>query len=44
VEAFQGGVFVIAVERRVGNLAVFEVLNEMDGEKAFAHAAFAIEN
>jgi hypothetical protein len=42
VEAFQSGVFVVAVERRVSDLVVFEILNKVDGEEAFADAAFAI--
>jgi len=37
-------VFVVAVERHVRELPVFEVLDEIDGEETFAHAALAVEN
>ena len=37
-------VFVVAVESRVRELPVFEVLDEIDGEETFAHAALAVED
>src|SRR5207302_10535086 len=44
MEAFQSRVFVIAVKGRIADFTVFEVLDEVDGEEAFADAAFAVED
>ena len=44
MEPFEGRVFVITVEGRMADMAVFEVLDEVDGEEAFADAAFAVED
>src|SRR5205814_8562932 len=44
MEPLEGRVLVVAVESDVSNLMVFEVLDEVDGEEAFADSAFAIED
>lgn len=44
MKPFQGRVLIIAVNRDMGDALVFEELNEIDGEEAFADAAFAIKD
>src|SRR6266540_3273584 len=40
----QSRILVVAINRDVGDAPVFEELDEVDGEEAFADAAFAIED
>ena len=44
MKSFQRRVFIIAVNRDMGDALVFEELDEIDGEEAFADAAFAIKD
>ena len=44
MKPFQCRVFIIAVNRDMGDALVFEELDEIDGEEAFADAAFAIKD
>jgi hypothetical protein len=44
MKPFQGGILVVAVNRDMGNALVFEVLDKVDGEEAFANAAFAVKD
>src|SRR5438445_263940 len=44
VKALQSRILVVAINRDVGDALVFEKLDEVDGEEAFANAAFAIED
>ncbi len=44
MKPFQRRVLVVAVNRDMGNALVFEILDEVDGEEAFANAAFAVKD
>ena len=44
MKPFQRRVFVVGINSNVGAALVFEELNEIDGEEAFADAAFAVED
>jgi len=44
VKPLQSRILVVAINRDVGDALVFEELDEVDGEEAFANAAFAIED
>ena len=44
MKPFQRRVLVVAINRDMGDALVFEKLDEVDGEEAFADAAFAVEN
>ncbi len=44
MKPFQRRVLVVAVNRDMGDALVFEELDEIDGEKTFADAAFAIKD
>ena len=44
MKPLQRRVFVVAIYRSVGDAFVFEELDEVDGEEAFADTAFAVEN
>ena len=44
MKPFQRRVFVVAVNRDMGDALVFEELDEIDGEETFADAAFAIKD
>ena len=44
MKPFQRRVLVVAVNRDMGDALVFEELDEIDGEEAFADAAFAIKD
>ena len=44
MKPLQSRILVVAINRDVGDALVFEELDEVDGEEAFANAAFAIED
>ena len=44
MKPLQRRILVVAINRDVGDALVFEELDEVDGEEAFADAAFAIED
>src|ERR1041385_5632646 len=44
VKPLQSRILVVAINRDVGDALVFEELDEINGEEAFANAAFAIED
>ena len=44
MEAIQRRVFVVAVNGDVLDALVFQILDKVDGEKAFADTAFAVED
>ena len=44
VKPFQRRVFVVAVTGDKGNGFIFQILNQIDGEKTFADAAFAVQD
>jgi hypothetical protein len=44
MSAFQGGVGIVGVNGQMWHFLVFEILNQVDGEETFAHAALGIQN
>jgi hypothetical protein len=44
VKPLQSRILIVAINRDVGDAPVFEILDKIDSEEAFANAAFAIED
>ena len=44
MKALQRRVLVIAVDCTVSRAAIFQILNKVDGEKAFSDAAFSVDD
>ncbi len=44
VEALERRVLVVAVDRAMSDAAIFQILNEVDGEEALSDSSFAVDD